>query len=221
MDISQFSTLIFDCDGVILDSNKVKSTAFYNAALPYGEDAAEALVIYHKEHGGISRYVKFEYFLKDIVGARVSREKLDKLLKDYACEVRHGLLNCQVSKDLEKLRQSTESQWLIVSGGDQNELRDVFLQRNLAGNFNGGIFGSPDAKDTILSREMANGNIKLPALFIGDSKYDHQAIKGTNIDFIFAYDWTEVGDWREYCNENKLNVIENISQLHNSFTAAI
>ena len=108
-----------------------------------------------------------------------------------------------------------------MSGGDQNELRDIFLQRNLAENFNGGIFGSPDAKDTILSREIANGNIKLPALFIGDSKYDHQAIEGTNIDFIFAYDWTEVSDWREYCNENKLDFIENISQLYNSFTAAI
>ena len=48
MDISQYATLIFDCDGVILDSNKIKTTAFYNTALPYGEDAAEALVNYHK-----------------------------------------------------------------------------------------------------------------------------------------------------------------------------
>jgi phosphoglycolate phosphatase-like HAD superfamily hydrolase len=216
MDISRYATLIFDCDGVVLDSNKVKTVAFYNAALPYGVNAAEALMEYHKKHGGISRYVKFEYFLKKIVKTRTEQTKLDILLDDYAHQVRKGLLCCQISHGLKKLRQVTQSRWLVVSGGDQNELRDIFSQRNLAESFNGGIFGSPDTKDAILSRELGSANIKLPALFIGDSKYDHQAAATANIDFVFAYGLTEVSDWREYCDGNKLDFIDNISQLHGS-----
>lgn len=55
---------------------------------------------------------------------------------------------------------------LIVSGGDQAELRDVFSQRGISEWFDGGIFGSPDSKDEILARELANGNIDQPALFV-------------------------------------------------------
>ena len=214
MDISQYATLIFDCDGVVLDSNKVKTAAFYNAALPYGASAAETLIEYHAKHGGISRYVKFKYFLKYIVKTKMEKIKLDILLDDYACEVREGLLSCQISPGLEKLRRITENRWLVVSGGDQNELRSVFAQRNLVEIFNGGIFGSPQTKDAILSRELGNDNIKLPALFIGDSKYDYQAAKTANIDFVFAYDWTELIDWREYCKEQELDFIRNISYLN-------
>ena len=128
------------------------------------------------------------------------------------------MISCQVSPGLNKLRQATQSRWLIVSGGDQNELRDIFAQRNLAGNFNGGIFGSPDTKNFILSRELENGNIKLPALFIGDSKYDHQSASIANVDFVFAHEWTEVSDWREYCNEHGLDYINSISYLSTDFS---
>ena len=218
MDINQFATLIFDCDGVILDSNKIKTDAFYNTALPYGEDAAEALVNFHEQNGGISRYVKFEYFLEKILRLKVEPKKINKLLSSFVSEIKEELILCQISPGLEELRKNSDSNWLIVSGGDQKELRCIFSERNLTENFNCGIFGSPETKEVILSREIHNGNIKFPALFIGDSKYDHQAAKANNIDFVFAYEWTEVKDWREYCDENDLEVIKNLAQLQDSST---
>ena len=216
MDISQYATLIFDCDGVILDSNRIKTDAFYNTALPYGEDVAEALVNFHEQNGGISRYVKFEYFLEKILGTKVEPKKINNLLSSFVSEIKEELILCQISPGLEELRKNSDSNWLIVSGGDQKELRCIFSERNLTENFNCGIFGSPETKEVILSREIHNGNIKFPALFIGDSKYDHQAAKATNIDFVFAYEWTEVKDWREYCVENNIEVIENLAQLQDS-----
>jgi hypothetical protein len=41
------TTLVFDCDGVVLNSNRIKTEAFRLVAAPYGEAAAEALVQYH------------------------------------------------------------------------------------------------------------------------------------------------------------------------------
>ena len=61
--------------------------------------------------------------------------------------------------------------------------------------FDGGIFGSPDTKDSILSRELANGNIQQPALFLGDSRYDHQAATQAGLEFVFVSGWSEVKDW--------------------------
>ena len=54
LDLLKYNTLIFDCDGVILNSNNIKSKAFYDVALPYGVKAAEELYTYHIKNNGIS-----------------------------------------------------------------------------------------------------------------------------------------------------------------------
>jgi len=45
--INKYKTLVFDCDGVILDSNRVKTDAFHKAALFYGGEVADIFVQYH------------------------------------------------------------------------------------------------------------------------------------------------------------------------------
>lgn len=217
MNISDYQTLVFDCDGVVLDSNKVKTEAFYNAALPYGEAAAQALVDYHVANGGISRYRKFEYFLDTLV-ARHARDiggpGKQSLLDAYAEAVRHGLLNCAVTPGLAQLREATpDARWLIISGGDQAELREVFAQRGLAQMFDGGIFGSPASKDEILADQLASGNIRPRALFIGDSRYDHVASVAAGLDFLFVSRWTEFPGWQAYCQEHALTCLQAIENL--------
>lgn len=201
-DLLSYQTFIFDCDGVILNSNKIKTEAFYQTALAYGEAAAEALVVYHIENGGVSRYKKFAYFLNEIVPAlarKVSGPNQEVLLEHYAETVLDGLLNCEVVEGLDELRLKTiHANWLIVSGSDQVELRHVFAQRGLDKYFNGGIFGSPDTKEEILDREIKNGNIQQPALFLGDSKYDHKVAQLAGLDFVFLTAWTEVKDWEKW-----------------------
>jgi len=214
MDLKRYSTLVFDCDGVILDSNKVKTEAFYRAALPYGAQAAETLVEYHCRLGGISRYEKFEYFLQEIVGVPEEKNALEILLETYAQEVRKGLLACDVSPGLEPLRRATEqARWMVVSGGDQEEVRDIFVRRDLARYFEGGIFGSPDTKEEILEREKANDNITLPALFIGDSKYDHEAASREGLNFVFLSEWTEFREWEEYQQVHSFPAVPDLNGL--------
>lgn len=207
MNLSHYKTLVFDCDGVVLNSNRVKTEAFYNAALAYGETAAQAMVTYHVANGGISRYEKFAYFLERLVPVGKKGPNLDELLAHYAALVRQGLARCEIAEGLYPLRELTaHANWLIVSGGDQAELRNIFTTRDLSGLFDGGIFGSPDSKDTILAREIALENIQTPALFLGDSKYDYQAANAAGLDFIFISDWSEVNDWGHWCNQ--LNIFD-------------
>ena len=214
MNIEKFNTVIFDCDGVVLDANQVKTQAFYNIALPYGKSAAKALTQYHVQHGGISRYHKLQFFLDNILGDDTVNVTLDELLTAYANEVHHGLLHCKVAEGLIQLKAKIpRSRWLIVSGGDQCELRKLFTQRKLIQYFDGGIFGSPDNKDQILDREMASGNIMQPSLFIGDSQYDHQAAVRAGLDFMFVSQWTEFAKWQEYCAEHRITIIESLETL--------
>jgi phosphoglycolate phosphatase-like HAD superfamily hydrolase len=209
MNLDKYKTIVFDCDGVILDSNKVKTEAFYQATLVHGQDAAQAMVDYHVERGGVSRFKKFEWFVNSYLNGDGD---LQQLLDSYAEHVRNGLLNCEIAAGLSDLRNKTpDATWLVASGGAQSELRDVFSARGLSDMFDGGIFGSPDTKEEILEREL-NGS-KLPALFIGDSKYDYQASDAFDLDFIFLTQWTEVKDYIQWTEENKLKTLLNLKQL--------
>lgn len=41
--MQKYETLVFDCDGVLLDSNRVKTEAFWTVASQFGQAAADAL----------------------------------------------------------------------------------------------------------------------------------------------------------------------------------
>jgi len=215
MDLSSYQTLVFDSDGVILNSNEVKTLAFYNAALPYGEAPAQALVDYHVSRGGISRYVKFEYFLNEIVRHPVTETVMQQLLQAFTDEVIQGLVQAELAPGLEDLRKATpHTRWMVVTGGDQAELREVYGRRGIAPWFDAGLFGSPDSKDAILERELRNANLKAPAIFFGDSRYDHEAASRAGLDFVFVSGWTEFEGWAEYCAEHRIPVIDAVGFQH-------
>ena len=216
--IDNYKTIVFDCDGVVLDSNKVKTQAFYNTALAFGKAAANRLVKHHIERGGISRYEKFRWFIENLEAEELAQYSsgpdLDRLLENYAKEVRKGLRRCEIAEGLEQLREQTSNSiWMIVSGGDQNELRELFAERCIAELFDGGIYGSPDTKESILNRERKRGNIVNKALFLGDSKYDYEAAKTSNLDFIFLYKWTEFSEYEHFFSEKPVRIYQDIQSL--------
>lgn len=216
MDLKKYKAIVFDCDGVILDSNVVKTEAYFRTAKNLGatDEQAQALVDYHVNLGGISRYHKFDWYVREVLQQPVTDKAIQTLLDEFSRELEDGLMHCTIADGLQELRDATaDAKWMVLSGGDQQEIRDLFAKRKLANLFDGGLFGSPDNKDTVLAREKASGNLQFPALFIGDSKYDHEASTNAGLDFIFVSDWTEVPDWQEYCKKNQITVLASLSKL--------
>jgi len=215
-DIKPYKTLVFDCDGVILNSNQLKIEAYYATAKNYGADdvQAQALVDYHIKLGGISRFVKFDYFLKSILQTTVTDDAIQALLLDFGNEVERRLLHCEIAPGLEILRNETSDiPWMMISGGDQNELRKILAIRKIDHYFDAGIFGSPDNKDQVLAREGSTGNLQMPALFMGDSRYDHESSTRAGLDFIFMSDWTDFPEWETYCAEHGISILKNVGML--------
>ncbi len=214
LDIRDYSTIIFDCDGVILDSNKVKTKAFYNAVIDFGHEPAQKLVDFHVANGGVSRYIKFEYFFTDILRYTSYESELNSALHRYALEVQLGLAQCAITPDLLNLKEQTSSSWMIASGGDQNELRELFKARDLDKLFELGIFGSPDKKEDIVKRELLGDTIKGPVLFVGDSRYDHVVASSHQLDFVFVNAWSEFSDWNDYFSDkDNVHICERVSDL--------
>jgi phosphoglycolate phosphatase-like HAD superfamily hydrolase len=219
--LTHYKTIVFDCDGVVLNSNQTKIDAYFAVAKRMGgtDEQAQALVHHHVTKGSFPRNGKIEYYLKNIIKQPATKKLIQQYLHAFEDILDETLMQCEVAPDLIRVKEATpEAAWMLLSGGDQAELRRVFPRRfiesqNLAQLFEAGIFGGPDTKDQVLAREIANGNIQMPALFVGDSKYDHQAATHAGLDFVFLSDWTEVKDWQQYCAENNITIYKNMGKM--------
>ena len=77
--IKSIKNIIFDFDGVILDSVSCKTDAFYELYLPYGKTIAEKVKNYHIKNNGTSRFEKFKYWHKEYFNEIISDKKITEL----------------------------------------------------------------------------------------------------------------------------------------------
>lgn len=209
-----YKSVIFDCDGVILESNEIKSLAFFDTVKKFGLDKATALKKYHIQNGGISRQEKFSYFLKNIHQTDNYEEDLKLLIEYYGKIVYENLLKCNINKDIFDLSDNlVRHKKLVISGGNQEELRSIFKLNKIDAFFPDGVYGNPLSKVEIFSKLLKNGVIEKPAIYIGDSKYDWEVATKFGIDFLFYTPWTEFKLWKDFCTTKDINYFENFSEL--------
>ena len=81
--MKHYSAYIFDFDGVIKDSVKVKSEAFVQLFESEGKEFQQKVEQYHLANGGISRYVKFKVW-NEWLGRATSEDVIDELANNFA-----------------------------------------------------------------------------------------------------------------------------------------
>lgn len=170
--------LVFDCDGVLLDSVPVKTRAFARLAEPYGPEARDRFVMYHTVHGGVSRYLKFAWFFKEMLNREItpaeSKEWGERFAQYALDEVRRCPLIPGALDTLVKWQGKLDM--YVCSGAPKSELETILNERGLSGYFNG-IYGSPPVKSELL-RQIVNLAAKvLPeqTLMVGDASTDRDA----------------------------------------------
>ena len=182
--------LVFDCDGVLLDSNRLKTDSFRDCLLDAGHaaDHVEAFLVLQKRSFGLSRYRLFEMFFTEILGRDVDRNACDALIAAFGEKCRLGYLACAETEGCRPVLERLQTQYrlYVASGSDEAELRDVFAARDLARYFVD-ISGSPTPKKAHLQRiaaaESAPGGE--PIWFVGDAKADYDAAQASAARFLF------------------------------------
>ena len=71
-----YQHIIFDCDGVILDSNEIKTNGFKKLFQNHPKYLIDKIVNYHKNNGGKSRYMKIKYFYENLLKRKLSEKDL-------------------------------------------------------------------------------------------------------------------------------------------------
>ena len=71
--------IIFDFDGVIVESVNIKSSAFGKIYHEHGKIIVNKIINHHLANGGMSRFEKFRFYHKEYLGKNLSENELSEI----------------------------------------------------------------------------------------------------------------------------------------------
>ncbi|PJJ11105.1 HAD superfamily hydrolase (TIGR01549 family) [Flavobacterium sp. 1] len=185
--MEKFKTILWDFDGVIMDSMPVRDKGFEIVLQSYPEDQVDLLMDYHRKNGGLSRYNKFRYFFEEIRKEPITKDQIQILAEEFSVIMLKNLLdkNLLIQDSTNFIKENHKKYNMhIVSGSDGNELRYICESLGLSKYFIS-IHGSPTSKKELVKDLLiANKYTNDETCLIGDSLNDLEAAEVNNIAFL-------------------------------------
>jgi len=182
----KWQAVFWDFDGVVLDSVDVKTRAFARMFSAYGPDIEKAVVDYHLDHGGVSRYDKFRHYYTMLLHKPVNEDELQALGDKFSDLALDEVLKTPfIPGALETLDELLNRgiPAFVVSGTPEEEVRHIVQMRQLSKYFVE-VHGSPRNKVVIINDILTkNGYDASECLFLGDAMTDYDAAIATGICF--------------------------------------
>ncbi|MFB2777586.1 HAD family hydrolase [Shewanella mangrovisoli] len=216
LQLGDYEVYIFDCDGVVLDSNQLKIEAMKNVLEAHFSDQfliAEC-INYFRHNFGKSRFHHVAHFLDVILDIDEGRKEEFKslLIQDFSKQCRSLYLSAAISPSIVSFLEQCKGKRYVASGSEESELRDVFAQRGLNIYFNG-VYGSPISKAEIIKHILEQEQTTNAVMF-GDAESDMLSAQQNHIDFIFYSPYSNVKEkMTELCNLHKYPIISDFSKL--------
>lgn len=182
-----WQAIIFDFDGVVVESGDIKSQAFAELYRHHGETISQAAVEYHRANGGMSRYLKFHYFQQNLLNQPpLTKEEEQELDQRFSELVMNAVISCQPVAGAEGLlnRMAEQIPLFVASGTPENELRVIVERRGLARYFTE-VRGSPRLKELLVA-DILSAYPLAPerVLMIGDALVDYESAHQNGIPFL-------------------------------------
>lgn len=187
MNLHGLDTIIFDFDGVIVESVHIKTQAFAALYADHGKKIVAQVEDYHLRHGGESRFEKFRYFQTEFVGGAALE---DNEVADLASRFSQLVIDRVVSAPMVPGAQEFLDQCqdlfplFIVSGTPTPELGEILERRGL-GKYFKDFRGSPGTKAEHvheLLREYAIAADR--CVVIGDALADLEGAVANDVKFL-------------------------------------
>lgn len=214
--LNKYDVCIFDCDGVIFNSNHLKISAMDEVLSAHFSSSRKKkdCLNYFKNNFGKSRFHHVDFFLKNFF--RIESSKLiplkKKILNDFSAKCIDLYLKAQLTPNILELLEKSNAKKFIASGSEQSELKLVFENRKLSEYFKS-IYGSPTPKEIII-KSILDKELTKNAVMIGDAHSDMLAAEVNNIDFIFYSPFSNVKEQMiKQCLKKKHSIISDHLEL--------
>ena len=221
LNLSDYDLVVFDCDGTLLKSNELKTQALKNSLSDYPKKVVEDFIHYHKTHGGISRFTKFQYFFEEIMQIDDYHDEYEDTLRVFSSDSMQKLRTAPLMPGVPKLLSilaAAGMPLIIASGAAQEDLRLTLKELQIEKFFQY-IGGSPDSKTQIVEKFMLKmPSTKIRGLLFGDALSDYETAISLNFKFICVSEdseWTELDSFLSCKGET---IIENFDDIPVSYT---
>ncbi|ATQ68128.1 MULTISPECIES: HAD family hydrolase [Methylosinus] len=182
--------VVLDCDGVLLDSNSMKTEGFAAVLSAYPAPVVERFLAFQRTAFGMSRYHLVGAFFTDYLMRAPADGEADEILSAfgrYCTENYPRQPFTDGAQDALTRLAAHGVPMFVVSGSDQQELRGVLEARGLARFFTD-ILGSPTSKADNLEKVLAACPAKRH-VFVGDAQADYLAARKHDCDFYYLSTW--------------------------------
>lgn len=171
---SSIAVLVFDLDGTLIESDAVKTRAYFDIFPPAAAPAVEAAIRADRYE---NRFARIARILRTIHGAEPAPAEVDRLAKAYndICEAHQS--TCAERPGASRVLASLAAKrpLYVCSGTWEESLVRVVKARGWQAHFRG-VYGGPRKKAENLERVAAHaGCAEAAMLVIGDTRDDRDA----------------------------------------------
>jgi phosphoglycolate phosphatase-like HAD superfamily hydrolase len=184
--IEKYKSIIFDFDGVILDSNDIKKYAIRDSVKRIlNEKISVEFVDYFTGLNGVPREAKILKY--------VPKDNYVDVLTKYENILNEKLNSAKLIPGIRKFLDNLSCKGkkiIVLSGGTELEVKDLIVLNEIDVYFSG-IYGGPKNKQENLSMI----ELEHPVLYFGDSEVDYNVANNNKFDFVFVYGASNLHGW--------------------------
>ena len=184
--IQSKKTFVFDFDGVLADSVKIKTEAFAELYKPYGMKIVNKVVKHHCANGGMSRFEKFKFYHEEFLDIILNDDSVLKLSKKFSNIVVERVIKSNEipgAYDFLEAYCINNKKCFINSATPIDEMKEIIYHRKMS-KFFISILGSPNSKNDNLNEIFLTDSLPSETIFFGDASSDFYAASVANCEFI-------------------------------------
>ena len=187
MNLQGLDAIIFDFDGVLVESISVKTQAFGDLYAEHGAEVVAQVENYHLCQAGISRFDKFRYFQTEILGGPpLDDREVAELAERFSRLVTDKVVLAPMVGGAQDFldRCWHRLPMFVVSGTPTTEL-GVILERRELNKYFTDYWGSPTGKSENIAELLRKHDLTASrCVMIGDALADLEGAASNSVGFL-------------------------------------
>ena len=200
--MTRIRAIVFDFDGVILESADVKTDAFVELYADHGAAVVGRVRDHHLANLGVSRFKKFAWIAENVLGRPLTDDESAALGRRFTDLALAKVLAAPFVPGAEAAIAALAARGLpmfVASGTPHAELQLIVTRRGLHRSFHE-VHGAPREKPEIVRDLLARHGLSAgQVLFVGDGMSDYKASCAIGTEFLardtpaLHHDWMALG----------------------------
>lgn len=182
----KYDAIIFDFDGVLVESVDVKTWAFATMYEEHGQEIVGKVFEYHLQNGGVSRFDKFRYYEETLLGKKLDKEKAKGLGDQFSRLVVDSVVAAPWVPGAKEFLEyfSKEISLFVASGTPDDEIKEIIDRRRMNHYFIS-VHGTPARKSAIINEICdRHGFDRKRVLMVGDAMADYESAVKAGVCFL-------------------------------------